>query len=448
MTGKLLQRRGPTLTTGLLLVLACGTPVPTDVQDDLSSAKAAPAPLTVSSTSPGESPRDTTLDVRILGTGYDRSAQATFLLDGQADARVRTNSTKYVSETEVIANLTIAADAVPDRYDVQVALTGGKKGIGTELFAVQAILALNAGQESQAHGVTSQGVVVGTSRRAGPCGTLAAPFVWSQASGLLQLPLPDGACAASALAINESNVIVGWMNGAVGVRWLPDGAGNWTVERLGFLSDGSPISEAIDVDDEGTVLIVTGAVWSPSLGYRALTTPAGASDCITNGRSEDGQIAGSCIINSRNRALLWTNESAQPLALPDLAGAISTVAHEVNSSGVVVGTVTGGPKRTKEYHAVRWVPAPDGSYTIEALGSLGAGNAWAFGINDAGQIVGRSVVSGTNYNAFLWQPGEGMRDLGSIKLYGSTANDISEPDALGQVAIVGYSNAGATRWLQ
>jgi hypothetical protein len=36
-----------------------------------------------------------------------------------------------------VANITIAADAVPARYDVAVTASGGKRGIGTERFVVQ-----------------------------------------------------------------------------------------------------------------------------------------------------------------------------------------------------------------------------------------------------------------------------------------------------------------------
>jgi hypothetical protein len=92
----------------------------------------------VDRTDPESAPQGVTLDVRVLGSNYDGGSRVTFLLDGSATPKVRTNATTFVSPTELIANITIAVDAQPDRYDVQVTASGGKKGIGIELFAVTA----------------------------------------------------------------------------------------------------------------------------------------------------------------------------------------------------------------------------------------------------------------------------------------------------------------------
>jgi hypothetical protein len=94
---------------------------------------------TVTATSPAQSALDTTLDVQISGSGFDSGSQAEFLLNGVAIPGVTTNSTRFVSSTSLIANVTIAKDAVPDKYDVAVTTTSGKKGIGTELFTVLAM---------------------------------------------------------------------------------------------------------------------------------------------------------------------------------------------------------------------------------------------------------------------------------------------------------------------
>ena len=51
--------------------------------------------------------------------------------------RVRTNSTRYVSRSSLVANITIGKNAVPATYDVAVTTSNGKKGIGTELFVIQ-----------------------------------------------------------------------------------------------------------------------------------------------------------------------------------------------------------------------------------------------------------------------------------------------------------------------
>jgi hypothetical protein len=96
---------------------------------------------TVTSTSPSEAPQDITLDVTVFGTNFTVGAKASWLLDGKGTTKIKTNSTTFVSSTELVANITIEFDAVPDLYDVQVVTTNGKKGIGIELFAVTGQLA-------------------------------------------------------------------------------------------------------------------------------------------------------------------------------------------------------------------------------------------------------------------------------------------------------------------
>jgi hypothetical protein len=80
--------------------------------------------------------QDVTLDVRVLGSGYDQGSKVDFLLDGTPTPKLRTNRTTFVSATEVVANITIAVDAVVSAYDVQVTTSRGKKGIGIDRFMV------------------------------------------------------------------------------------------------------------------------------------------------------------------------------------------------------------------------------------------------------------------------------------------------------------------------
>ncbi len=151
---------------------------------------------------------------------------------------VRTNRTTYRSAKELVANITIAVDAVPDRYDIIVTTSKGKKGIGTERFAVLAIeeLAAPAGTSS-AYAVNGSGLIVGYVS-AGPCGNGRLPTVWSNPVTRISLPLPAGGCESIAADINSNGVIVGTLSGNRGVRWLSDGAGGWTAALLGSAPDG------------------------------------------------------------------------------------------------------------------------------------------------------------------------------------------------------------------
>src|SRR5437764_672315 len=133
----LLSRRAPIVVA--LLLSACSAPsvdAPLAPPDAIRAARAAPG-LTVASANPAFADRGTTLDVHVVGSGFTAGAQATWLLHGAADpAHVRTNSTTVVSSTEVVANITVASDADLAYWDVQIALAGGKNGVGTELFEI------------------------------------------------------------------------------------------------------------------------------------------------------------------------------------------------------------------------------------------------------------------------------------------------------------------------
>jgi hypothetical protein len=90
----------------------------------------------VSSTEPASAPQDTTLDVTVTGSNFDAGSRVDLAIDEVTTDKVRTNSTTFVTPKKLIANITIAPDAIPDRYDVIVTTSKGKRGIGIERFEV------------------------------------------------------------------------------------------------------------------------------------------------------------------------------------------------------------------------------------------------------------------------------------------------------------------------
>lgn len=100
------------------------------------AAKPASGDPIVSSTEPASAPQDTTLDVAVTGSNFDSGSRVDLALDGVTTDKVRTNSTTFVTPKKLVANITIAPDAIPDRYDVIVTTSRGKRGIGIERFEV------------------------------------------------------------------------------------------------------------------------------------------------------------------------------------------------------------------------------------------------------------------------------------------------------------------------
>ena len=74
------------------------------------------------------------------------------------------------------------------------------------------------------------------------------------------------------------------------------------------------------------------------------------------------------------------------------------------------------------------------------LGTLGGFGNIAYGINDAGQVVGYSYTAGVEH-AFITGPnGVGMTDLNSlVSLPGGVLTDATEINNLGQVAATSFS---------
>ena len=107
-------------------------------------------------------------------------------------------------------------------------------------------------------------------------------------------------------------------------------------------------------------------------------------------------------------ALLVDLNSKEVTALGTLDGDYSG-AYGINDAGQVVGS---SYSNTEGSHA--FITGPDGA-GITNLGTLGGVGSEARGINDVGQVIGDSGTASGQYHAFITGPdGLGMTDLGTL----------------------------------
>ena len=90
----------------LLLLTACGespTQVPTvDSAVQFAKGGGGRGPK-VNAADPAQGPQGVRLDVRVLGSGFDEGSNAQWLLGDAPTNQVTTNSTRFVSDSELVA---------------------------------------------------------------------------------------------------------------------------------------------------------------------------------------------------------------------------------------------------------------------------------------------------------------------------------------------------------
>ena len=432
----------------MLIVAGCSDPAsPTSAAVAAPLAgKAPPASApTVTSTLPSEANRDTTLDVQITGSGFDSGSRASFERDGVADPRVRVNTTRFVKSTSIVANVTIAADAVTDFYDVAVVTGSGKKGIGTELFAVEVRASALVGGD-RVTAVNSRGEAVGWGPRSAACDNLSTPMFWRADGTPVALPLGTF-CGGTPNAINASGVILGALFGGApnaNGLWTPTGSG-YALEEIAPAPDGyRPITSGLN--DQGEIIgWGQGSArlywWSSSTGWLPMQVPAGATTCLVRSAINNlGVIAGMCsIAGQAYDGYYWQDHNATPVLLPRPSGAGDVWVRDMNDAGVIVGYLYGS--RTT---AVKWTPTGSG-YAVSFLPDLGVKSA-AYAIAQDGTVSG-SVNRTVNTNRpALWSPS------GQLILLGLNKNgDTGEAPTVavtptGIVAGGSLTSSGSTLW--
>jgi len=397
-------RLAAALLTGL--PVACGDSQMTDPPGPHPEfGKGASGP-TVTSTDPSYGDQGTSgLVVHVLGSGFDQNSRAIWALSGDtsfATTHIRTNSTTFVSSSELVANIDIGADAQLAFYDVAVVTASGRKGIGTELFEVTTAISLGFG--GLGRGMNDLGDVVGY--------TDGGSYFWDSATRqravLPSIRMPSEA-AGTAWDVDQAGVTVAGADPGADVArpviWTRSGRGStsWTRTQLPDLSAGGSANAVVSGAD-GTARLIGGVmrlqidrktrVQLPAVWRGAGTTWTG--DTLRRGSYQSGLVRdvavdasaveiaiGDAFNGSVNRAVVWYGLTSTPVELPAPSGA-NDRANAISPSGtLIVGGVSG--RAALWYRdAAGW----QGPVYLEDTCSVAKNYSLAYDVNDAGVAVG------------------------------------------------------------
>ncbi|MEO6391222.1 MAG: carboxypeptidase regulatory-like domain-containing protein [Pyrinomonadaceae bacterium] len=217
---------------------------------------------------------------------------------------------------------------------------------------------------SQGFGVSSGGVAVGRSVRTG--GSQA--FTWNFGGGLVGLPLLAGRSFAVSNAANDSDTVVGTAAASLfGTSRLPVVWQNGAISQLP-LPAGETLGDANDVNASG---IAVGSVNSGSL----------------------------------QKAVIYNGATATLISQTTSGGSFFQTAFGINDSGRVVGPGI-DPNNAARNVGMVYDIGQSAAFEVGAL--PGANGALAFGVSNAGHVVGSSMLNQGSGQPFIWTQAGGM----------------------------------------
>jgi hypothetical protein len=435
------------------------------------AAKAAQG-LAVSSASPSFGDQATTIDVHVLGSGFTAGAQATWLLHGTAlPSQVHTNKTTVISSNELAANITIASDATLDLWDVQVALAGGKNGVGSELFEVTAAQILGSGTtggDAYVYGMSEDLQVAGYAGGGGNA------FVYADDAGIVNLG------AGQAWTIDPLGALVAGRNASgAPTAWIRTATSTWVPQVLPHLpfSVGGNVQAAARAAD-GTLLVAgfddSATLTKPSAPQfnrvvvwrrgadgswstpQKFNLPSGVQRGAAYGVNGNGQVVGQLDAGASGGAV-WED----PVTLTRLAG----VPLAINAVGSLV--VGANERSTNQVPVYWWRNSTTGTWAttptqLPSLAGPTCPRGVARAINSAGILVGSSCNATGRMQATVWRVDfsgsvpvltagpQGLPGLGPGSAARPLSNAISvtesEPFIIGGVALANGQTQLAVRW--
>lgn len=280
---------------------------------------------------------------------------------------------------------------------------GGKPGGGGGGASPPVGVSLGADVTSRAFAVNA-GYAAGVDYPDTP-GSAAA--VWDAAGVPIHLPVDAAATYSSAFGINGANTVVGYA-GESAVVWQASGPGTWALAAPLPAPDGAwQSTRAYAINAEGRIAgtgirsdgLSFALRWTPgAAGYTVEVIPAAGAEyefvghAIANGT---GWVAGWVrrVVNGAvaKDAFVWTSSGA--VLIPSRLNGAATEARGINASGRVVGWSATAP-RGGDSSPVTWTCTGSSCTGPSTLPTAARNVNYAFSIDDAGDIVGTSGLSG------------------------------------------------------
>lgn len=160
----------------------------------------------------------------------------------------------------------------------------------------------------------------------------------------------------------------------------------------------------------------------------------GGLNSSANAINEAGQVTGSSTIGDQSTVHAFLYARGRMIDIDGRGPGLFSTGIGINAKGHVVGQFL---NRNNQLHAYRYA-----GRGLEDLGTLGGDVSFAWDINDAGVVVGESVIGAPEselfppFHPFVYRKGV-MRDLGVLQPGPRKANAAQEINNAGQIA--GYS---------
>ncbi|MEH2027067.1 DUF3466 family protein [Nostoc sp.] len=210
----------------------------------------------------------------------------------------------------------------------------------------------------------------------------------------------------------------------------------YSLTDLGNLT-GEAYSYASDINDSGEVAINTlgGSLFYSNGSFQKISPLPGDNQLGVTGINNLGQVVGNSVgnIGSDNRAFIYSGGTTQSIG-------INGIPYAINDSGEVVGGTTGGgifPKLAFPYGAAFLY----NNGTTNIINNNLEQNYVAYGINNRSQVVG---IFGSSSRAFLSENGI-ITNLGTLPgdKY-SQANDVNDSgQVVGSSGLTGVNDSRA-----